>query len=69
MDKSSLNMPKIVNFWRVFETATCGQAVLPDISILIRQKLMENGKIEKLKRDNLRDFNTFSNTPSSVKTF
>ena len=52
-------MPKTVNFWRVFETATCGQAVLPDISILIRQKLMENGKIEKLKRDNLRDFQDF----------
>ena len=34
----------------------CGQTVLPDRSILIRQKLVKNAKIQKLKCDILGDF-------------
>ena len=30
------------------KAGACGQKVLPDRSILIRQKLVENGKIENL---------------------
>ena len=36
----------------------CGQAVLPDRSIFIEQKLVENAKIEKLQ---MRHFEWFSN--------
>ena len=35
-----------------------GQTVLPDMSILIGQKLVENAKIEKLKWDIFDDFQT-----------
>ena len=34
----------------------CGQTVLPDKSLLIRQKLVENAKIEKFKCDNSKQF-------------
>ena len=46
-------------FWRIFEQpeAYC-QVVLPDRSILIRQKWVEKAKIEKLKRDIWGDFQT-----------
>ena len=37
---------------------TCGQTVLPDTSILIGQKLVENAKIQKFKCDILSDFQT-----------
>ena len=37
---------------------TKSQIVLPDRSILIRQKSVENAKIEKLKWDILGDFQT-----------
>ena len=36
----------------------CGQTVLPDRSLSIEQKLVENAKIEKFKRDILGDFQT-----------
>ena len=36
----------------------CGQTVLPDRSVLIEQKLVENAKIEIFKRDILGDFQT-----------
>ena len=42
---------KIVNFWRVFENLK-----LPDRSVSIGQKLVENAQIEKLKGDTLGDF-------------
>ena len=42
-------------FWK---TEACGQIVLPDRSILIRQKLGENAKIEKFKWDISGDFQT-----------
>ena len=32
------------------------QTIIPDRSLLIGQKLVENAKIEKLKYDNLADF-------------
>ena len=32
-------------FWRVLENL-CGQTVLPDMSLLIGQKLVENAKIQ-----------------------
>ena len=47
VDKNSLKMPKMVDFWRVFEKfKACGQTVLPDRTILIGQKMVENVKIE-----------------------
>ena len=36
----------------------CGQAVLPDMSILIGQKLVENVKIKKFQWDIFGDFQT-----------
>ena len=39
-------------FWRVFiKPEACGQTVLPDRSVLIGQKLVENAKIQKFKYD------------------
>ena len=49
-------------FWK---TEACGQTVLPNRSILIGQKLMENAKIEKFKCDILGDFQTLC---SSLQT-
>ena len=51
MDKSSLKMAKLsilASFWK---SAACGQTALPDRSTLIRQKLVENAKIQKFKCD------------------
>ena len=36
----------------------CGQTVLPDRSVLIDQKLVENDKMQKFKCDILGDFQT-----------
>ena len=36
----------------------CGQTVLPDRSVLIGQKLVENAKIQKFKCDILSNFQT-----------
>ena len=46
MDKSSLKMPKMLNLASFLKTKACGQAELPDRSILIGQKLVENAKIQ-----------------------
>ena len=44
-------------FWRSFEKPeACGQTVLPDRSIVIGQKLVENAKIQKFKCDILSNF-------------
>ena len=40
------------------KTEACIQTVLPDRSVLIRQKLVENTKIQKLKCDILSHFKT-----------
>ena len=42
----------MVNFGEFLKTLNaCGQTVLPDRSILIGQKLVENAKIQKFKCD------------------
>ena len=43
----------MASFWK---TETCGQTVLPDMSVLKVQKLVKNAKIEKLECDILGDF-------------
>ena len=43
------------SFWK---TEACGQTELPDRSVLIGQKLVENVKIQKFKWDILGDFQT-----------
>ena len=58
LDKSSLKGQKwsiLVNFWK---SESFGQTVLPDRSILIGQKMVENAKIEKHNCDILVDFQT-----------
>ena len=40
------------------KTEVCGKTVLPDKSISIGQKLLENAKIEKPKCDIFADFQT-----------
>ena len=52
--KSSLKMPKNAQFGEFLKT--CGQTELPDRSVLIGQKLVENVKIQ------MRHFGWFSNT-------
>ena len=46
-----------------FKPETCGQTVLPDRSILIGQKLVENAKIQKFKCDILSNFQTMNCIP------
>ena len=46
---------KKVSF-NVYKPEACGQTVLPDRSVLIGQKLVENAKIKKLKCDILSNF-------------
>ena len=48
----------MVYFGEHLKTKAFGQTVLPDMSLLIGQKLAENAKIEKLKCDILDDFQT-----------
>ena len=47
---------KKVNLTSFWKTEACGQTVLPDMSTLIGQKLMENAKIEKFECDFLGNF-------------
>ena len=52
-------MPKNGPFWRVFlKIEACCQTVLPDRSVLIGQKLVENAKIQKFKCDIFSNFQT-----------
>ena len=60
MDKSSLKLPKMVNFGDFLTPQSCGQTVLPDMSVLIGTKLVESTKIEKFKCDILSDFQTLN---------
>ena len=46
----------MVHFGEFFKPEAWGQTVLPDMSVLIGQKLVENAKIEKFKCDILGDF-------------
>ena len=53
------NGPILASFWK---PVACGQTVLPDRSVLIGQKLVENAKIEKkFKCDILSNFQTMWN--------
>ena len=49
-------MVNLASFWKL----TCGQTVLPDRSVLIGQKSVENAKIQKFKCDILSDFQKVS---------
>ena len=48
----------MVNFGEFSKPETCGQTVLPDMSILIGQKMVEKAKIEIFKCDIFRYFQT-----------
>ena len=48
-------MVNLASFWK---PEACGQTVLPDMSVLIGQKLVENAKIQKFICDILRNFQT-----------
>ena len=45
-------------FLKVWNPEACGQTVLPDMSVLIGQKLVGNGKTPKFKCDILSNFQT-----------
>ena len=47
MDKKFIKNAKNSQFGEFLKTKACGQTVLPDRSLLIGQKLVENTKIEK----------------------
>ena len=51
-------MPKMLNLARFWKPKACGQTELPDRSVLIGQKLVQNAKIQKFKCDILGDFQT-----------
>ena len=46
------------HFGEFWKRKACGQTVLPDRSVLIGQKLVENAKIKKFKCDILSNFQT-----------
>ena len=48
----------MASFWK---PKACGQTVLPDISLLIGQKLVESANIKKIKCDILSNFQTMCN--------
>ena len=48
-------MSNLASFWK---PEACGQAVLPDRSVLIGQKLVENAKIKKNSNAILSTFQT-----------
>ena len=48
--QKSIENAKNSPFWRVFEKPeACGQTVLPDMSVLIGKKLVENAKMPKIQ--------------------
>ena len=49
----------MVHFGEFWKPEACDQTVLPDRSVLIGQKLVENDKIHKFKCDILSNFQTF----------
>ena len=51
-------MSILASFWK---PEACGQTVLPDRSVLIGQKLVENANIQKFKCDILSNFQTMWN--------
>ena len=57
----------MVRFGEFLKPEACGQTVLPDRSISIGQKLVENAKIEKFKWDILGDFQTMWDFSSKIQ--
>ena len=51
-------MPKTVNLGSFWNPEGCGQTVLPDMSVLIGQKLVENAKIKKIQMRHFEQFQT-----------
>ena len=58
VDKSSSKMPKMDNLTSFWKSEAFGQTELPDMSVLIGQKLLENAEVQKFKCDILGDFQT-----------
>ena len=56
-------MPKWFVFPSFLKPKTCGQAVLPDSSLFIGQKLVESAKMAKIQSDNLCYFQTHVTRP------
>ena len=54
--KSSIKMAKIVDLPSFWKPEACGKTVLPDRSVLIGQKLVENAKIKTFKCDIFSNF-------------
>ena len=48
---------------------SCGQTVLPDRSLLTRQKLVENAKIDKFKCDTASNFQTMCSRQCDTSNF
>ena len=60
-------MPKMVQFGEFLKKReACGQTVLPDRSILIGKKMVENAKIKKFKCNILGDFQTMCSRSKSI---
>ena len=55
------------NFGEFWKPEACDQTVLPDRSVLIEQKLVENAKIQIFKQDMLGDFQTMWNTTTTKR--
>ena len=56
----------MASFWK---PEACGQTVLPDMSVFIGQKLVENAKMQKLKCDILSNFQTMCDSINSQCEF
>ena len=52
------NAKQNVHFGEFFKPEACGQTVLPDMSVLIGQKLTKKAKIQKFKCNILNNFQT-----------
>ena len=59
-------MVNLASFWK---TEACGQTVLPDMSLIIGQKLAKNSKIHKFKCDILGNFQTMWSILLKFKDF
>ena len=69
-------MPKMVHFGEFLKTWSLRSNSVPDRSVLIRKKLVENAKIQRFKCDILGDFQTLwkgskivENVPENQGTF
>ena len=60
-------MPKMLNLAIFWKPKACGQTELPERSVLIGQKLVENGQIQKFKCDILGYFQTLYSSGNLVE--